>query len=213
MYLSLPPIEDDFTGSPVAPRRNLLQIVLMALVCALVSGRASTASSLAEREQTPPPVVPERTTIPVRAVSDPLAGVARSHTKSTLRPGNRLHVFYVIVGWDGSNDDETSYDSADDDDDEGVSTPSAKRRSRSRPGSRSGVATRATPKPNPNPCGHNPSSSHPFRRCKLFAVSPPSRVLPAATADIFNVVVLHPPRDLVPWTVQHRHVRSGLLKC
>ena len=31
---------------------------------------------------------------------------------------SRLHVFYVIVGWDDPNDDETSYDPADDDDDD-----------------------------------------------------------------------------------------------
>jgi len=88
----------------------------MALVCALVLGRASTAGSFAARDMTPPPDVPDRAGTPVRALSDPPVGVARPDTRWTLRSGKRLHVFYVTVGWDDPNDDETSDDPTDDDD-------------------------------------------------------------------------------------------------
>ena len=104
------------SGNPVPPRRALLQAGLMALVCTLVLGRASTAGSFAARDMTPPPDVPDRAGTPVRALSDPPVGVARPDTRWTLRSGKRLHVFYVTVGWDDPNDDETSDDPTDDDD-------------------------------------------------------------------------------------------------
>jgi hypothetical protein len=104
------------SGNPVPPRRTLLQTGLMALVCALVLGRASTAGSFAARDMTPPPDVPDRARTPVRALSDPPVGVARPDTRWTLRSGKRLHVFYVTVGLDDPNDDETSDDPTDDDD-------------------------------------------------------------------------------------------------
>ena len=104
------------SGNPVPPRRTLLQTGLMALVCTLALGRTSTAGSLAARDMTPPPDVPDRATTPVRALSDPLVGVVRPDTRWTLRSGKRLHVFYVTVGLDDPNDDETSDDPGDDDD-------------------------------------------------------------------------------------------------
>ena len=116
MNQSLPRIESDFTGNPVPPRRTLLQTGLMALVCTLVLGRVSTAGSIAARDMTPPPDVPDRARTPVRALSDPPVGVARPDTRWTLRSGKRLHVFYVTVGLDDPNDDETSDDPTDDDD-------------------------------------------------------------------------------------------------
>ncbi len=103
------------SGNPFAPRRTLLQIGLMALVCTLVLGRASTAGSLAARDMTPPPDVPDRARTPVRGLSDPPVGVARPDTR-TLRSGKRLNVFHVTVSGDDPNDDETSDDPADDDD-------------------------------------------------------------------------------------------------
>jgi len=104
------------SGNPVPPRRTLLQTGLMALVCTLALGRASTAGSIAARDMTPPPDVPDRARTPVRTLSDPPVGVARPDTRWTLRSGKRLHVFYVTVGCDETNDDETSDDPADDDD-------------------------------------------------------------------------------------------------
>jgi len=157
MNQSLPRIEGDFTGNPLATRpagpvgsrsawaswqfcgvpipsgpgvrpdnfgsgnavpswRTLLQTGLMALVCTLVLGRVSTAGSIAARDMTPPPDVHDRPRTPVRALSDPPVGVARPDTRWTLRSGKRLHVFYVTVGLDDPNDDETSDDPGDDDD-------------------------------------------------------------------------------------------------
>ena len=110
------------SGNPVPPRRTLLQTGLMALVFTLALGRASTAGSLAARNMTPPPDVPDRARTPVRAVSDPPVDVARPDTRWTLRSGKRLHVFYVTVGCDDPNDDETSDDPADDDGWEGLNT-------------------------------------------------------------------------------------------
>ena len=104
------------SGNPVPPRRTLLQTGLMALVFTLALGRASTAGSIAARDMTPPPDVPHRARTPVRTLSDPPVGVARPDTRWTLRSGKRLHVFYVTVGCDDPNDDETSDDPADDDD-------------------------------------------------------------------------------------------------
>jgi hypothetical protein len=104
------------SGNPVPPRRALLRAGLMALVCTMVLGRASIAGSLAARDLTPPPDVPDRARTPVRAVSDPPVGVARLDTSWTLRSGKRPHVFYVTVRWDDINDDETSDDPTDDDD-------------------------------------------------------------------------------------------------
>ena len=88
----------------------------MALVCTLVLSRASTAGSLAARDTTPPPDVPDCARTPVRALSDQPVGVARPDIRWTLRSGKRLHIFFVTVRWDDTNDDETSDDPADDDD-------------------------------------------------------------------------------------------------
>src|SRR5271157_2029969 len=96
------------SGNAVPPRRTLLQTGLMALVCTLVLG-ASTAGSLAARDMTPPPDVPDRARTPVRGLSDPPVGVARPDTR-TLRSGKRLNVFHVTVSGDDPNDDETSDD-------------------------------------------------------------------------------------------------------
>ena len=104
------------SGNAVPSRRTLLQTGLMALVCTLVLGRVSTAGSIAARDMTPPPDVHDRARTPVRALSDPPVGVARPDTRWTLRSGKRLHVFYVTVGLDDPNDDETSDDPTDDDD-------------------------------------------------------------------------------------------------
>ncbi len=157
MNQSLPRIEGDFTGNPLATRpagpvgspsawaswqfcgvpipsgpgvrpdnfgsgnavpswRTLLQTGLIALVCTLVLGQASTAGSIAARDMTPPPDVPDRARTPVRALTHPPVGVARPDTRWTLRSGKRLPVFYVTVGLDDPNDDETSDDPGDDDD-------------------------------------------------------------------------------------------------
>ena len=106
----------DFTASPVPARRYLLQLGLLVLVYALAAGRTSTASNLAAKNLAASPASSEQTTLPVRTLSDPLAGIARCHTKWTLRSGRRLHVFSMSVGWDDPDDDETSDDPSDDDD-------------------------------------------------------------------------------------------------
>jgi hypothetical protein len=104
------------SGNAVVPRRTLLQTGLMALVCTLALGPASTAGSLATTVMTPPPDVPDQARTPVRALSDPPVGVARPDARRTLRSGKRLNLFYVTLSWDDPNDDETSDDPADDDD-------------------------------------------------------------------------------------------------
>ncbi len=124
MNQSLPLIDGGFSGNPLAsrpagpapPRHTLLKACLMALTCILVLGRTSIAGSLAARDTTPLPDGPDRARAPVRALSDPPVGVARPNTRWTLRPGKHLNAFYVTVGLDDPNDDETSDDPNDDDD-------------------------------------------------------------------------------------------------
>ena len=124
MNQSLPLIDGGFSGNPLAsrpagpvgPRHTLLQACLTAMTFILILGRVATADSLATRDTTPLPDGPDRARAPVRALSDPPAGVARPNTRWTLRPGKRLIAFYVTVGLDDPNDDETSDDPNDDDD-------------------------------------------------------------------------------------------------
>jgi len=104
------------SGDRVAPRRTKIQVLLMALACALLLGRASTAGSLAEPQVTPPLDVPDRATTPVPAVPNTLLGLVRLEGRCILRSGRCRHVFFVTVGWDDPNDDETSDDPSDDDD-------------------------------------------------------------------------------------------------
>ena len=88
----------------------------MALACALLLGRASTAGSLAEPRLTPPLDLADRATTPVPVVSNTLLGLVRLEGRCTLRSGRCRHVFFVTIGWDDPNDDETSDDPSDDDD-------------------------------------------------------------------------------------------------
>jgi|SRR5271166_874517 len=104
------------SGNSALRRRTLVQVGLMALACVLFLGRASTAGSLAERRVTPPVDVADRAMTPVRVVTNPLSGLVRPEGRCTLRSGRCRHVFFVTVGWDDPNDDETSDDPADDDD-------------------------------------------------------------------------------------------------
>src|SRR5271166_5624688 len=53
------------SGDRVTPRRTKIQVFLMALACALLLGRASTAGSLAEPQVTPPLDLADRATTPV----------------------------------------------------------------------------------------------------------------------------------------------------
>jgi hypothetical protein len=104
------------SGDRVTPRRSKIQVLLMALACALLLGRASTAGSLAEPRVTPPLDLADRATTPVPVVSNTLLGLVRLEGRCTLRSGRCRHVFFVTVGCDDPNDDETSDDPADDDD-------------------------------------------------------------------------------------------------
>ncbi len=104
------------SGNPALHRRTLLQVGLMALACALLLGRASTADSLAARDMNPPQDVTDRATTPVQATTDPLVGDVRLHSGWILRWGKLPRVFFATVHWDDPNDDETSDDPADDDD-------------------------------------------------------------------------------------------------
>jgi hypothetical protein len=108
--------DDLESGCPASPWRALLQTRLMALICMLVLGRESTAGNLAARDTRPPPNIPNRARTPVLAPSEPPVGVARPANGWTLRSGKRLKLFYVTVGLDNPDDDETSDDPTDDDD-------------------------------------------------------------------------------------------------
>ncbi len=110
------------SGDRVTPRRTKIQVFLMALACALLLGRASTAGSLAEPQVTPALDLADRATTPVPVVSNTLLGLVRPEGRCTLRSGKCRHVFFVTVGWDDPNDDETSDDPADDDGWEGLNT-------------------------------------------------------------------------------------------
>ena len=88
----------------------------MALACALLLGRASTAGSLAQPQVTPALDFADRATTPVPVVSNPLMGLVHLESRCTLRSGKCRHVFFVTAGWDDPNDDETSDDPTDDDD-------------------------------------------------------------------------------------------------
>ena len=104
------------SGDRVTPRRTKIQVLLMALACALLLGRASTAGSLAEPQVTPALDLADRATTPVPVVSNTLLGLVRLEGRCTLRSGRCRHVVFVTVGCDDPNDDETSDDPADDDD-------------------------------------------------------------------------------------------------
>jgi len=104
------------SGGRVTTRRTKIQVLLMALACALLLGRASTAGSLAEPQVTPPLDLADRATTPVPVVSNTLLGLVRLESRCTLRSGKCRHVVFVTAGWDDPNDDETSDDPADDDD-------------------------------------------------------------------------------------------------
>ncbi len=108
------------SGDRVTPRRTKIQVLLMALACALLLGRASTAGSLAEPQVTPALDLADRATTPVPVVSNTLLGLVRLESRCTLRSGKCRHVFFVTVGWDDPNDDETSDDPTDDDAWEGL---------------------------------------------------------------------------------------------
>ncbi len=108
------------SGDRVTPRRTKIQVLLMALACALLLGRASTAGSLAEPQVTPPLDLADRASTPVPVVSNTLLGPVRLEGRCTLRSGRCRHVVFVTVGWDDPNDDETSDDPADDDAWEGL---------------------------------------------------------------------------------------------
>ena len=87
----------------------------MALACALLLGRTSTAGSLAAPQVKPPRS--HRSGHDARPGRvDPLLGVVRVDGGWILRWGKCRHVFFVTVRWDDPNDDETSDDPADDDD-------------------------------------------------------------------------------------------------
>ena len=104
------------SGDRVTPRRTKIQVLLMALACALLLGRTSTAGSLAEPQVTPALDLADRATTPVPVVSNTLLGLVRPEGRCTLRSGRCRHVVFVTVGCDDPNDDETSDDPADDDD-------------------------------------------------------------------------------------------------
>ena len=144
------------SGDRVTPRRTKIQVLLMALACALLLGRASTAGSLAEPQVTPALDLADRATTPVPVVSNTLLGLVRPEGRCTLRSGKCRHVFFVTVGWDDPNDDETSDDPADDDDGGRVSTLSVKPKCRSQPGSRRWVATTATLQTQSEPLWYEP---------------------------------------------------------
>lgn len=108
--------ENPGPGNPVTSRRALLHSGLIALVCTLFLGPASTAANLADRPVTSPVDVATRATVPVRVVINPRLGLVHPEGRCTLRSGRCRHVFFVAVGWDDPNDDETSDDPADDDD-------------------------------------------------------------------------------------------------
>jgi hypothetical protein len=109
-------LDGNRSGYAVPARRARIHVLLMALVFALVLGRASTAGCLAGRQATLPFDVPTRATTPVRAVPNTVLGLARHDGRCTLRSGKCRHAVFVAVGLDDPNDDETSDDPGDDDD-------------------------------------------------------------------------------------------------
>jgi hypothetical protein len=97
-------------------RCTFVHVGLIALVCALVLGRAVpgglAASGPAHAMDTPGHFA----TAPVGSVSPAHPAGVRTENGWTLRSGKRLRAFPVAVGCDDPNDDETSDDPADDDD-------------------------------------------------------------------------------------------------
>src|SRR5208283_4139505 len=108
------------SGDRVTLRRTKIQVLLMALACALLLGRASIAGGLAEPQVRPPLDLADRATTPVPVVSNTFLGLVRLEGRYTLRSGRCRHVVFVTIGCDDPNDDETSDDSADDDAWEGL---------------------------------------------------------------------------------------------
>src|SRR5271166_866056 len=108
------------SGDRVKPWRTKIQVLLMALACALLLGRASIAGSLAEPQVTPALDLADRATTPVPVVSNTFLGLVHLEGRYTLRSGRCRHVVFVTVGCDDPNDDETSDDPADDDAWEGL---------------------------------------------------------------------------------------------
>ncbi len=116
MNQPLPCMEHTFRSNAAPHRRTSLQIGLMAVACAFLLGRISTAGSLAARDITPPQDVADRATAPDQGSCEALAGVDRVHGGWILRWGKSPRVFFVSLRWDDPNDDETSDDPGDDDD-------------------------------------------------------------------------------------------------